>query len=56
MIWGHARQLGGSDWGPWGPRWPIYAPMTQMKWVEKKMGVFGDFRARGRVFTYVESG
>ena len=42
-----------------GPPWSqmvIYAPMAWMKWVEKKMGAIGDFRARGRVFTYVESG
>ena len=28
--------------------------MAWMKWVEKKMGVIGDFRARGQVFTYVK--
>ena len=28
--------------------------MAWMKWVEKKMGVIGDFRAQGQVFTYVK--
>ena len=28
----------GSDGGPQGPRWPIYAPMAWIKWVEKKDG------------------
>ena len=54
MLWGYTWQFGGSDWAPRGPRWPIYAPMAWMKWVEKKMGVIGDFRAQGKVFTYVK--
>ena len=28
----------GSDGGPRGPSWPIYAPMVWMKWIEKKDG------------------
>ena len=38
LFWGYAWRFGGPDWGPRGPRWPIYAPMAWMKWVEKKDG------------------
>ena len=50
-FWGYVWRFGGSDRGPQGPRWLIYTPMAWMKWVEKRIGVIGNFRAGGRVFT-----
>ena len=32
LYWGYV----GSHGAPQGPRWLIYAPMAQMKWVENK--------------------
>ena len=33
----------GSDGVPRDPRWPIYAPMAWMKWVEEKDGYHWPF-------------
>ena len=49
VVWGVCQ-------GPQGPRWLIYTPMAWMKWVEKRIGVIGNFGAGGQVCTHPESG
>ena len=51
-FWGYLWQFGGSDGGTQGP---IGLIMAWMKWIEKRNGAIGNFRAGQWVFTDAEN-